>query len=256
MLHRGLNLNVIIGIDDTDNIDSENGTGRLVSALTEELKKTGNVLFSGVVRHQLYQHPSIPYTSHNSAMSVLAEVEPGYMEWLIEALPELLVRDSAEGSDPGFCIAETDKIKKPEKLIEYGQRAKKEVLNKIIAYNLAESLNMHLSEHGGTGDGIVGALAAVGLRLSGNDGRFRGKYKLGKADDIITVKELLKQTAIESVQDLNGLALAEDELIRLGERVKGVLIDNKKILLVTPVNHNIKKCTWQSCPMDYLRKFY
>ena len=33
-----------------------------------------------------------------------------------------------------------------------------------------------LPGYGGTGQGVVGALAGVGLRLYGDDGRFRGWY--------------------------------------------------------------------------------
>ena len=46
----------------------------------------------------------------------------------------------------------------------------------VDAYLLAEQFpELSLSEHGGTGDGVIGALAGVGLRLSGSDGRIKGK---------------------------------------------------------------------------------
>lgn len=251
-------MRIVIGIDDTDNLTTEKGTGRLLTAIVREVEAKTGVSFTGVVRHQLFVHPSIPYTSHNSAMSVTAEMEPEQAEMLLDLFPELLVRDSADGSDPGFCLAAVDSISEQEKdlLIGYGRKAKTEVLSKESAYQLAFELNLHLSEHGGTGHGVIGALAGVGLRLSGSDGRFRGKYILGKPGDITTVKSLLDNTKIDYVQDLSGRALPKDEMIKLGEKVKGVLLDNQKVLLVVPNDKTDRRSEWQTCPMEYLREHY
>lgn len=249
-------MKVIVGVDDTDNKHSEKGTGRLLTSFIKQIKLEKGIEFFGVVRHQLYKHPDIPYTSHNSAMSVLAEVAPNRLALLTKIIPELLVRDSAEGSDPGFCLALTEQVKESERLISFGQRAKKEILTKESAYSLAKSLNIHLSEHGGSGHGVIGALAGVGLRLSGNDGRFRGKYHLGEPGAIIKVKDLMELTEIELVQDISGATLAQDDVIMLGEKIKGVLINNKKVLLVIPVKQSDNGAGWQTCPMDYLRAHF
>ena len=56
----------LIGIDDTDNPDSR-GTGFRARQLGEWLRKEGLAQVRGITRHQLYVHPSIPYTSHNSS---------------------------------------------------------------------------------------------------------------------------------------------------------------------------------------------
>ncbi|EUA24672.1 hypothetical protein I552_3211 [Mycobacterium xenopi 3993] len=57
-------------------------------------------------------------------------------------------------------------------LVDFGRRAKREVLCTNQAHELAAGLGVHLSGHGGSCDGVIGALAAVGLHLSGNDGLF------------------------------------------------------------------------------------
>ena len=61
--------------------------------------------------------------------------------------------------------------------IDFGYRAKQVVLTKSNAYKLAKKLDIHLSEHGGSGQGVIGALAGVALRLTANDGRFWRKIK-------------------------------------------------------------------------------
>ncbi|MBW6462914.1 MAG: hypothetical protein SCJ94_00290 [Bacillota bacterium] len=251
-------MKVIIGIDDTDNHTTEMGTGRLLTKIVSEIEANSGIAFSGVVRHQLFVHPSIPYTSHNSAMSVTTEVDTKRSEMLLKLFPKLLVQYRANGSDPGFCLANADILSDQQKeaLVGFGRRAKVEVLSKSSAYDLAASLNIRLSEHGGTGHGVIGALAGVGLRLSGSDGRFRGKYELGKPGETTSVKVLLNSTAIDSVEDLSGMILSDDTVIKLGEKVKGVLINNRKVLLVVP-NHDInKQASWQTCPMEYLRRHH
>lgn len=72
-----------------------------------------------------------------------------------------------------------NEILDPKRLIEFGKMAKQAVTNKQAAYDLARETGIHLSEQGGTGDGVIGAIAGIGLRLSGNDGRYCGWYLLG-----------------------------------------------------------------------------
>ncbi len=67
------------------------------------------------------------------------------------------------------------------------------LLTKQEAYMLANTTGVHLSENGGTGDGIVGALAGTGLRLDGNDGRFRGWLEFGNTGVITNPKFLCCQ---------------------------------------------------------------
>ncbi len=48
----------------------------------------------------------------------------------------------------------------------------------------------HISGHGGTNDGIIGAVAAVGLTASGWSGRFIEFGRLREFPDLVTVSEL------------------------------------------------------------------
>ncbi|GBE55169.1 MAG TPA: hypothetical protein ENH28_06475 [Euryarchaeota archaeon] len=76
----------------------------------------------------------------------------------------------AEGSDPGLCITSGRDVKNT--IVQFDIKAQNEVLNKKMAYALAKDENLFLTEYGGTGDGIIGALSAVGLTAGGNNGRF------------------------------------------------------------------------------------
>ena len=248
-------MRVLVCIDDTDNIDSK-GTGALATMLAQTIEERGWGKSSGITRHQLLVHPDIPYTSHNSSMCFQAEIDGGYLDTLINYASEFLALESAEGSDPGLCVALPDQISKPELLIAFGHQAKETVVTKQHAYSLAKELGIHLSEHGGTGQGVIGALAGAGLRLSGNDGRFKGKIKIKTEHDVITVKDICARANIDLVKSLEGTILGAEDLIRLGETVKTVLLEGKAVLLVFPTGKKEPgEPLWQTCTKQQLKAF-
>jgi len=246
--------NILVCIDDTDNIDSR-GTGELASMLADiiEEKKWGTS--TPVTRHQLLIHPDIEYTSHNSSMCFAAEICPENLADLTRFSMDFLTEESAEGSDPGLCIVSLDKFNAEDKqeLINFGHSAKQEVLQKDTAYSLSKKLDIHLSEHGGTGIGVIGALAGTGLRLSGNDGRFRGHFKIDRQSDIVSVEQIREQTHVECARSLDGKMLSDGEQIRLGDKVKSVLLENRSTLLV--FKDTKEPGVWQTCTKQQLKDY-
>jgi hypothetical protein len=242
-------------IDDTDNLGTR-GTGELASIMIEKIEEKGWGKCTYITRHQLYFHPDIPYTSHNSAMCFVIDHASEIFEDLKNFAVNFLETESAQGSDPGLCIAEYDRIKDKEILMNYGIKAKKEILNKDIAYNTAKELGIHLSEHGGTGGGVIGALAGVGLRLTGNDGRIKGKMKFPIPDNKLTVKQILENSDIDKVQSIDGIVLEQSEDIILGEKVKAVFLDYSKVLLVySSTEEGTDTTSWHTCTKEQLKKY-
>lgn len=246
---------ILVAIDDTDNLESI-GTGKLASMLSESLNANGWGKGGFVTRHQMFVHPDIPYTSHNSAMCFEAEIDKKYLYAFVEFAVEFLENKSAEGSDPGFCFLDLDSFTGVKELVAFGYNGKKQVIKKAEAYELAKRLDIHLSEHGGTGQGVIGALAAIGLRLSGNDGRIKGHLKIESANGIVTPDEIKRQTHVEAVQSIDGCLLTENEKIRLGDKVKAVLIEGKSTLLVNKINNDEKNpVQWETCSKQQLRAY-
>jgi len=243
-------MKTFIAIDDTDNIN-EGSTGRTANLLRKLIKERGWGSCDPVTRHQLLVHPDVPYTSHNSTMCFTADLVEESMTRIIAGAGEFLEQVSAPGSDPGLCVAPEYKIIHKPELSEFGYRAKKEIVHKEEAYSLAKSLGIHLSEHGGTGDGVIGALGGVGLRMSGNDGRFQGKTKLRSAGEIMKVDEIKAFSDIEVVESMEGHILDDSEKIKLGEIIKTVLLDHKQKLLVYR-NDNDEQI-WHTCSKQQLR---
>jgi len=157
---------LLIGIDDTDNVDSP-GTGRLARDLCAELCSRGLVPLS-VTRHQFLQHPAIRYTSHNSGACLAVDTPDGdhVVQWV---LPYVASR-AAPGSDPGVCLARFDQVS-PE-AIQFGHRAAASVLVMDEAFAIAADADIGLYGLGGTCEGVIGALGSVGQYAGGNAGRF------------------------------------------------------------------------------------
>lgn len=80
-----------------------------------------------------------------------------------------------------------------------------------------------IAEHGGSGQGVIGALAGAALRLSGNDGRFKGKIKIISDTGMASVREIMSQTKAEAVRNLDGtVILTQDEMVKLGDHIKTI----------------------------------
>jgi len=209
-----------------------------------------------ITRHQLFVHPDVPYTSHNSSMCFEADIDKMFLSDLTAYIVDYLAAESAEGSDPGLCIVLPDQLGNPDLLIKFGLEAKKKVLKKEDAYRLANQMGIYLTEHGGTGQGIIGALAGTGLRLSGNDGRFRGNLIIESQKNTVSVREIISQTGVNLVRSLEGYELEPDELVKLGEKVKAVLLKGEKVLLVNPVpSAGPGGASWETCTKEQLKAF-
>jgi hypothetical protein len=226
-------MDVLICIDDTDDIDSR-GTGEIAEVIGAGLEAGGLARCGRVTRHQLLVHPDIAYTSHNSAMCFPAVVDRARLAEVTSWCQASLAAESAAAADPGLCVVAVEELARPEALVAYGREAKERVISKDEAYRVAADLGVHLSEHGGTGIGVIGALAGAGLRLSGDDGRFKGKFRIpGDAEGVARVAEI-KGFAVDDVRTVDGAVLEDRERVVVGDECKLVLLGGRAVLLVTP----------------------
>lgn len=246
---------ILICIDDTDNIESR-GTGELAENIASAIERSGWGKTYPVTRHQLLIHKDIPYTSHNSSMCFGAEIEEKYLQDVINYAADYLQCESEKEADPGLCVVVVDHLNDKKKLIDFGYKAKKEVLTKQNAYDLAKELDIHLSEHGGTGQGVIGALAGTGLRLSGNDGKFKGSHKIDTSkSNIIKVSDICSHDNIDKVRSLEGTYLDDEQLIMLEGKVKTVMIEGKSVLLVDEISIEGEGAKWKNCSKQQIKKY-
>jgi hypothetical protein len=222
----------LIGIDDTDNLESR-GTGYHVRQLGNWLADNELAVPRGITRHQLLVHPQIPYTSHNS--SACLSVEAKSEEELWEASREFLLREAAVGSDVGLGLADWETIS--EEVQSLGRRAKTEVLTIAEAERTATSCGLRCEGLTGTGGGVIGALAAVGLYRAGNDGRFLWLPGLRELNGKYLVTDLMAKGHIERVCTLNHEELSPEAVVDASEWVRPVLLHGKSTLYVEEQNH-------------------
>lgn len=245
-------IRLLVCIDDTDNLDSI-GTGEIADQIAMMVRKQAWGVATRVTRHQLFIHEDIPYTSHNSSMCFEATIVEDNLEEFYSFCQRHLVKFHADGSDPGLCIVNLNKFSAHNELIEFGKKAKKMVLTKEIAYQFARDNGIHLTEHGGTGQGVIGALAGCGLRLSGNDGRFRGKRKLPQA--VMTIEDILKDEQIDQVRPEDGTVLPLQTLIDVTENAKTVFLDHQSVLLIQEKRPDENQVGWELISKEKLKKY-
>lgn len=242
----------LIGVDDTDNLESR-GTGFRARCLGVELAGAGLARIDGVSRHQLFVHPDIPYTSHNSSLCLDAEVVSGGYDDVLALCREFLLRESAEGSDAGLCIAAFDAL--DGEVIEFGQNAQHTVLNQDQARSLARRAEVHLEGLTGDHGGIIGALAGVGLRKSGNDGRFVWLEGVRELSGVARAGDLLQTTGVDVIADRDGNAVPAGALVCVDPWPRAVLLDGRAVLLVERAENNNDGYEWRLLPREEIRRY-
>jgi hypothetical protein len=168
---------IYVGIDDTDTLETR-GTNQLARQLARHV--AGRLHCRMIVRHQLLEDPRVPCTSKNGSASLVFDGKAdSNVGWLIDQLRGVMKAEFVPGSDPGLCVA----TRVPSAIVDYGLRCKKVLIEQDEPRALARMHGLHLEGLGGTEGGVIGALAAIGLVMTGEDGRI---VQLGGWDDDLT----------------------------------------------------------------------
>ncbi|BBX12456.1 MULTISPECIES: hypothetical protein [Mycobacteriaceae] len=252
-------VDLLIAIDDTDDRFSP-GTGRRARALLCELAAAGLGSAAGATRHQLLVDDRVPYTSHNSSACLAWRSPAGdphaVRGEIIDYTARFLERVCPPAADPGLAVAVPADLSDIGPLVEFGRRAKREVLHRAEARHLADELGVQLSGHGGTHDGVVGALSAIGLQLSGDDGLFITLPGLADLPHAATVDELLASVPIDEARDGGNRRPAAGERIELGDWVRPVLLGGAAVLLLEPpVEQPDGRRHWRTAPRAVVKKY-
>jgi tRNA(Ile2) C34 agmatinyltransferase TiaS len=216
-----------IGLDDTDILNSP-GTGHHARRIAAVLANRWPV--RGITRHQLLLDPRVPMTAKNSANVIHLEVNEAELNLvsLTEEVAAMLLAEFQPGSDPGLCIAVTI----PSAVSEFGRRTKTTLVTQAEARHLVTAYGLTLQALGGSGDGIIGALAAVGLAATGEDGRFIWVGDIRELRGTQPVEAILA-AGIAGIQTLSG-QLVTSGLVETGDKIRPALIGGEVVLLVEP----------------------
>jgi hypothetical protein len=222
---------IYVGIDDTDTLDDP-GTNQLARHIVRAVAPE----FDGtlILRHQLLEDPRVPCTKKNGCASIEIHASPhASMSDLITRLRQIMLDWCPAGSDPGLCVA--DKV--VDDIVRWGRRCQTELVSQGAARQLAAISNIYLEGLGGTQDGVVGALAAVGLMATRNDGRV---IHLGTSvDDLFDITGVLPIEFIRSRGVADVICTQSNELIRtggidVGKRLRPNYREGRVVLFVEP----------------------
>lgn len=247
---------LLIGIDDTDNLDSR-GTGFRARELGAQLTELGLATLKSVTRHQLFVSPDIPYTSHNSAACLEFVADTGRIDDIRAYCRDYLERESAPGSDAGLCIASPEQVN--GRVTAYAESAKQTVLTMDHCYDTARAEGIYVEGLTGTRQGVIGSLAAVGLHHGGNDGRFlwlRGLRELEPG--VYSIEQLRRLVDIDDYRSLHGDLLAdEDTRIRITEWAKPILRQGRSVLLVESEgkHYEDRGCRWCVVGKEVIKQY-
>ncbi|MGQ0636525.1 MAG: ABC transporter substrate-binding protein [Planctomycetaceae bacterium] len=231
---------LLIGVDDTDNHESI-GTGRLCRMLAAELRAAGYAV-RGVTRHQHLRDPAIPFTSNNSSCALGLDGSDLAPEAVERLCAEFLAAHFHEGADPGLCVARVADVEPCRaQAATFGRATQERVVAIEEAWRGAAEFGVRLSAHGGTGLGVIGALAAVCLRATGNDGRFLELGDLRGISGELSAGEIVSAIPIEGVYSADGSRLPADARVRTNDWVRPALSMFYARLIVEPDSHGAWK---------------
>lgn len=192
----------IIGIDDTDNTESR-GTGHLARFMATALAQDFRI--HGVTRHQLLEDERVPKTAKNSCAGIIFEGDAYPLEEIAMYARKVMLDDYQPGSDPGLSvIAEVV----PPEIIAYGQQVQQEFITQKLPRRLAFDHGIHLEGLGGDQDGVIGALAAVGLVAQGSDGRYVLIGSIRELEGLQPIDAVLS-AGVTTIQTLDGQVINE-----------------------------------------------
>lgn len=221
-------MTILVAIDDTDVIGSR-GTGRLARAIADALSDEYPV--SGVTRHQLFVHDAIPFTSHNSCAVIHVDSQENHAaDDIFERAEEVMLGDFIEGSDPGIAVATGAQL--VPALIAYGKDAKTTILTQDMARNLAKNCSIRLKGLGGTEDGVIGAMAGLGLAATGTDGRFLQKGRIREILGPCTAADLFA-AGVDAITTLDGRPVVSGRImVEENKAVKPCPVSGRTVLFV------------------------
>ncbi len=221
-----------VGLDDTD-VLGHPGTNQLARKLVKVVWQ--GVCGKLVVRHQLLQDPRVPCTRKNGCAGIEFSLETGTNRAaLIAELRRQVLAWCPPGSDPGLCVAAAV----PEQIVSFGRRCQSELVTQSEARQLAQQHDIYLQGLGGTEDGVIGALAAVGLLASRDGGRVIYRANFG-GDDLHDLSgchpyETLTLHGVDAVLRHDTGARVQSGTIDLGKRLRPNYRDGRVVLYVLP----------------------
>jgi hypothetical protein len=219
-----------IGLDDTD-MPGTRGTGHLARDVAAWLGRDYTV--AGITRHQLLYDRRIPFTANNSSNVIALNAPESDCIPLLDRVARFVLPQCPKGSDPGLCVAIPDQVRG----LDFGRRCQTEVVPVVLALETATKRDILLMSLAGSLCGMIGALAGVCLRASGNDGRFVQIGRVRELTGCVPLAEVLN-SGVDRVITEDGTEIHAGD-IETGDKLRPALRDGRATLYVRPTGPNV-----------------
>jgi tRNA(Ile2) C34 agmatinyltransferase TiaS len=119
-------------------------------------------------------HPKIKYSTYNFGAVIHLDCnDEKFVDDILLTIKRIMENEFNMESNTDLAVAHENQISSA--IINYGQDAKKSILTPKRAVDLAINSNIKLEGFGKTKNGVIGAIASIGLAATKNDGKFLQK---------------------------------------------------------------------------------
>ncbi len=228
---------LFIGIDDTDSSTSK-GTGEITKSLAKQIESNNLGKVVNITRHQLFLSKKIKYTNINN--SACLEVTSCDFEKLISFCKKFITDNCQKCSNTAIVFADSNNIQND--IVEFSLKSKKEIVSIKEAVMLIKSNNLNVKFlNNNKKKGIIGALAAIGLRSTNNDGRviWANGFEVPQMRGTYIAGEVYYQTHVDAIRTLDGYKIPTNSTIIYENKLSKPILENNIItLIVEEVSEN------------------
>lgn len=218
----------VIGIDDTDVPDGP-GTSSLVRRLAEKVEVDGFGTSLGVTRHELLDSEKIPHTDRNLCYALAIDTGQDVLD-VEDFVVDFVRAEASRDASPGMALL--SRHSDMPHALAFGRRAQQEVLKLAEAERYASESNVLVRGLGGSRAGMIGALAAAGLRGGGKDGRYTDLRGIRAIAGRVTAGQIRAGSDLQHILNEDGEELDRDDPIDTFDWIRPRVEEGQPVLRV------------------------
>ena len=218
-----------LGLDDTGQL-GKNGTGALALELGQYLQGRGLARLVHVSVHQLLPPAELPGSSLNQAYCLTLEAEKLRQREIDMESRVYIMRNASACANAGFALARADKV--TGRILSYAKACRSLLMSRRDAIELARECGIITAGFTGSGNGVIGALAAIGWRWQGDDGVITWLPGLADLKGVMTLSEILHHCTLDYIKSVRGKTPLFEDLIQLGDGATALLKSDHTLLLL------------------------
>jgi hypothetical protein len=211
-----------IGIDDTGYLD-QHLTTKLMRSWLSQMVEQSLIHSEGITRHQLFESEKISSSYKNRSLAFTFNTSQSIFE-IEDQLVDFIRTASSPHANPAIAILSrhSDSLH----ALAFGRRCKNELLKLSDSEQYASESNVLLRGLGGNRNGMIGALAAVGLRAGGGDGIFVHIDGLEGLKGDQSAGDIRNNSALQHIVDISsGEELDRDDMVKIDSYLRPNLIN-------------------------------